>query len=209
MLLAILLGVSATTGFAQLKWDVKAGLSLSNLTQLDGGAKPGYTIGIGADYAFNKSWSLQSGINFTGKGAKETEYEDGIKEHYKIFSHYIEVPILAAFKIPVTEDVKVVINAGPYLAAGIGGKAEYEFYTAAGEMDLFKKEKGEEKALMKRFDTGLQYGVGAELNEHFLVSLQGQCGFISPFNEPYDRWFSDDGKSPKNLSFTLSVGYRF
>lgn len=214
IVLTALFGLTALSGFSQVTWDVKAGMSLSNFTQMDGGAKIGYSVGVGMDYAFNETWSLQSGVNFTSKGTKESDYDDGMKEEAKIFSHYIDIPVLAAFKMPIKDNIKLVVNAGPYFSAGLGGKYDYNFEgygieSKSGKEDLFTKANGQEKAMMKRFDMGLQYGVGTEINEHFLVNLTGQCGFLSPFNEPYKTVFSDDGKSPKNLSFIISVGYRF
>lgn len=58
---------------------------------------------------------------------------------------------------------------------------------------------------MKRFDLGLQYGIGLELSEKYLINLTGQYGFISPYNYP-DGY---DGDKAKNLAFMISVGYRF
>ena len=73
---------------------------------------------------------------------------------------------------------------------------------------LFKKEDGAEDAVMKRFDVGLQYGVGLEVGDHWLVNLTGQNGFINVFDgiEFYDE---TDKLSPKNMTFTIGVGYRF
>ena len=200
---------------AQLRWDVKAGMSVANMTQMEEGAKFGYTVGIGADYAFSNMFSLQTGINFTSKGTREVDVEDDYrnynKEVFKVFSHYAELPVLAAVKFQVTDDFKVLVNAGPYFAMGLAGKEEYTNTAIQGvdySYDLFKDSK-DNKALMNRFDTGLQFGVGTELNDHFLINLTGQCGFISPYNEPYDRMYGDDGKSPKNLNFMITAGYRF
>lgn len=211
VLLGLLLGFTALAGYSQTRWDVKAGMSVSSMTQLDGGPKVGYTVGIGVDHAFNKTWSLQSGINFTGKGTRETDSERGEKEKFQVFSHYVELPILAALKFRVAEQVRMVVNAGPYLAVGLGGKQKYSntrFPETDSCQDLFEGTDGN-KALMKRLDVGLQYGVGTELNEHFLIHLTGQCGFITPYNAPYHKIYGDDGRSPLNLSFLMTLGYRF
>ena len=52
----------------------------------------------------------------------------------------------------------------------------------------------------KRFDLGIQYGIGLELNDRYLINLTGQNGFISP---------ADGGENPKNMTFSIGVGYRF
>lgn len=55
---------------------------------------------------------------------------------------------------------------------------------------------------MKRFDLGIQYGIGLEVGEHYLVNLTGQNGFINPLNDKVEL-------STKNMAFSISVGYRF
>lgn len=232
-LLTAVLGMFAVAGFSQLKWDAKVGMSMSNITKMDYDMKVGYSFGVGLDYAFTDMWSLQSGLMFTSKGAKNSEEENGEKETYKVNTHYLEIPILAAAKFDLNDNMKFVVNAGPYLAFGLGGITT-STYEADGEEEKEHGEKvfkeyevnGEkEDAMMKRFDMGLQYGVGLEINEHFLVNVTGQYGFINPLNgytyKDSDGYISTSSKeleqlpdgvekiSPKNLSFIISVGYRF
>ena len=196
---------------AQLRWDVKAGMSIANMSHADKDAKFGYTVGLGADYAFSEMFSLQTGVNFTSKGMREVDVEDDrgyyMKSTYKVFSHYAELPVLAAVRFRVIDDFNVVLNAGPYFAVGIGGKEEYSNTALTNDdysLVLFR-----DSRKMDRFDVGLQYGVGFELKNHFLVNLTGQAGFITPYKYPLNMLYGDDGKSPKNLCFMLSVGYRF
>lgn len=186
----------ALAGFSQVKWDAKVGMSMTNLTgDMDGDMKIGYNVGVGMDYAFSEDWSLQSGLNFTGKGAKD--------EGVKVKMNYVELPILAAYKFALGENMKFVVNAGPYLAVGLGGKMTVDGEDG-GSVKLFSKEDGAEEALMKRFDLGIQYGIGLEVGEHYLVNLTGQNGFINPLN---DKVWGE--ASTKNMAFSISVGYRF
>ena len=90
------------------------------------------------------------------------------------------------------DNTKFVINAGPYLAFGLGGKAKDDNF----DLKLFKSDEGD----WKRFDLGIQYGIGLELSDRYLINLTGQNGFISPV---------DGGDDPKNMTFTIGVGYRF
>ncbi len=187
----------ALAGFSQVKWDAKVGMSMTNLTgDMDGDMKIGYNVGVGMDYAFSEDWSLQSGLNFTGKGAKD--------EGVKVKMNYVELPILAAYKFALGENMKFVVNAGPYLAVGLGGKMTVDGEDG-GSVKLFSKEDGAEEALMKRFDLGIQYGIGLEVGEHYLVNLTGQNGFINPLN---DKVWGEE-LSTKNMAFSISVGYRF
>lgn len=191
------LGMFALAGFSQVKWDARVGMNFSNMTK-DSEAKalPGFNLGVGMDYGFSENWSLQSGLMISSKGWKYKE--EGEKMTYRPI--YLDIPILAAYKFNISDNTKFVINAGPYLAFGLGGKAKY------GDADykLFKEEEGQD-AKMKRFDLGLQYGIGLEIGDHYLVNLTGQNGFISPFDYP-DGY---DGDKPKNMTFSIGVGYRF
>lgn len=57
--------------------------------------------------------------------------------------------------------------------------------------------------IFRRFDVGVQYEVGVELADHYLIHLTGQNGFITPYDEGYDR-----GRS-KNMNFMIGVGHIF
>lgn len=218
LVLTTVMALFALTGFSQIKWDARVGMSMSNVTKMDeSGMKVGYTLGAGLDYSFNDTWSLQSGLMFTSKGSNYSEKKYEVKTNV----HYLEIPVLAAMKFGISENMKFVVNAGPYLGFGLGGKqtTEYDGKKQGGDVKVFKKYQGMNKAYLKRFDLGLQYGVGLEINEHYLVNLTGQYGFISPFSYDQYNWdnnkanndpdYNGDKISPKNLSFYITVGYRF
>ena len=71
-------------------------------------------------------WYLQSGLNITSKGAKSSYSEEGFDVKTTLTTHYLEIPVLAAAKFDVSDNMKFVVNAGPYLAFGLGGKEKYE-----------------------------------------------------------------------------------
>lgn len=188
-LMTAVLGMFALAGFSQVKWDAKFGMNFSNMTKIDESkALPGFTLGVGMDYGFNENWSLQSGLMISSKGFKFKEGD--WKDKYRPI--YLDIPILAAYKFNISDNTKFVINAGPYLAFGLGGKAKDDNF----DLKLFKSDEGD----WKRFDLGIQYGIGLELSDRYLINLTGQNGFISPV---------DGGDDPKNMTFTIGVGYRF
>lgn len=181
------LAMFALVGFSQVKWDARVGVNFSNVTKADEAKSlTGFTLGLGMDYGLSESWSFQSGLMFVSKGYK-------VKDIYKERPVYLDIPILGAYKISVSENTKFVINAGPYLSFGLGGKTKYD---KGGDHKVF----GDEG--WKRFDLGIQYGIGFELSDHYLVNLTGQHGFICP-------WDVDEGDKPKNMNFAISLGYRF
>ena len=187
-LMTAVLGMFALAGFSQVKWDAKVGMNFSNVTKVDNTkALPGFQLGVGMDYGFSENWSLQSGLMISSKGykVKEGEYKETTRPIY------LDIPILAAYKFNISDNTKFVINAGPYLAIGLGGK-----YKVDG-IDESEKIFGDDG--WKRFDLGIQYGIGLELSDRYLINLTGQNGFISPA----------DGGDPKNMTFSIGVGYRF
>lgn len=190
-LMTAVLGVFALAGFSQVKWDAKFGMNFSNMTKAEGTkALPGFNLGVGMDYGFSENWSLQSGLMISSKGYK-------VKDYAKVRPIYLDIPILAAYKFNISDNTKFVINAGPYLAFGLGGKNKVD------GIDESEKVFGDNG--WNRFDLGIQYGIGLEIGDHYLVNLTGQNGFISPFDYP-DGY---DGDKPKNMTFSIGVGYRF
>lgn len=102
---------------------------------------PGFSVGAGVEYNFSRHWAIQSGLMITSKGAT-AEYEgysplssstDPISYKAKISPIYLDIPILAAFKIDISNQVKFAINIGPYLSVGMGGK--YELTNTGGHKD--------------------------------------------------------------------------
>ncbi|CDC89129.1 conserved hypothetical membrane protein [Bacteroides faecis CAG:32] len=97
---------------------------------------------------------------------------------------------MAAARFAVVDGQNVVVKAGPYLACGIAGK-----YKIAGVKEDFFGDNGGGK----RFDFGLGVGVAYEINR-FFVDLTGEFGLTKVY---------DASGSPKNLNFSIGVGYKF
>lgn len=70
----------AVASFAQVSWNAKAGINMSSFSGADGlDMKVGYQLGVGMEYAFNDTWSLQPSLLFITKGAKAEE--EGVNPH--------------------------------------------------------------------------------------------------------------------------------
>ena len=199
LLLTVVLGLCTLAGFSQAKFDVHAGMSMANITNSEADLKIGYSVGVGMDYAITDMWAFQTGLNFTSKGCKDSA--EGLKA--KLNPVYLDIPLLAAIKLPISEGNTFVINAGPYVGVGLGGKMTIEEEGAEVGAKLFKKIDGADEAMMNRFAVGLQYGVGFELGYRYLLNLTGQYGFTNMIK---DSWAHENNK---NLAFLITVGYRF
>ena len=190
LVLTMLFGLIALAGYSQVRWGVQLGMNFSNMTKADDAKMlPGFKVGLGMDYAFTDVWSLKSGLMFESKGYKLDEE--------KARPIYMQIPVMAAWKANITDDIKFVVNAGPYFAVGLGGK----YKEGNSDIKLFSSD----GMNMKRFDLGIQWGIGVELSERYIVNFTGENGFISPFDFPIGY----NGDKPKNMTFTIGVVYIF
>ena len=191
LVLTMLFGLIALAGYSQARWDVQFGMNFSNMTKADDAKMlPGFKLGLGLDYAFTDIWSLKSGLMFESKGYKVDED--------KARPIYMQIPVMAAWKANITDDIKFVVNAGPYFAVGLGGKYKEN---GGGSAKLFSSDGMD----MKRFDLGIQWGIGVELSERYIVNFTGENGFLTPFDFPSGY----NGDKPKNMNFTIGIGYIF
>ena len=196
------LGVISLVGAQNASFSIKGGLNMSNYygdELTDKNMKPGFHLGVGADFEFAPNIGLQTGLFYSMKGAKYT-YSSA---ELNVTANYLQIPLHVAYKIDVTPGTKVVLHAGPYVAYGIGGKRKIdsEFTDilkpifGEPEVNTFDKDFG-----YKPFDAGLGLGVGAEFGR-ILVDLGWDMGLtnISRF----------DSGNVKTQNAYLSLGYKF
>lgn len=165
----------------------------------DRNVKIGFHVGVAADYEFMYNHAIQTGLFFTTKGAKYQGEFGSVTGEVSLNPMYLQLPVHYAYKIDVSPGTRVVLHAGPYVAYGIGGKANVTISSSEGSsetdgVDIF----GEDG--FDRFDAGLGLGVGAEFGR-FLVDLGWDMGLvnISGYSEA----------NVKNQNAYLSVGYKF
>ena len=140
LILAAFFTVTAIS--AQITWDVRIGANVSQFTKGGDMLKLGLKAGVAMEYSFSDLFSLRPAVNFSMKGSS-VDGDFGIKKSDTYNLSYIEIPVYAMFRIPVSGNFSLSIGAGPY--AGI----------------LLNKPDGLEKP--KTFDAG----VGAMLDFNF------------------------------------------
>lgn len=205
-----------------VSFQVKAGVGMANFYGKktdDAKAKFAYKVGLGMDYAFNPTWSLQTSLNFVSKGSKG-EAEEWAK--MTMNELYLELPVMAAVRVPVSEKMQFVMSAGPYIACGVGGRTtvdvkERKIPTTTGYETIGGKYKPDTFGALKdgnigmnRFDAGLAFGVAAECHR-FILGIDAQLGLtdISGDLKEVAEAMSVEMGSTKNISVFFSVGYRF
>lgn len=211
-ILAVAILFATTLSAQNISYGIKAGANMSNLSGKelsDKNWKAGGHVGIVMDYEFIDNIALQTGLYFFSKGAKYTPFkvDENNKTVINTNMYYLQLPIHFAYKIPVTASTKFVLNAGPYLAYGVGGKTNTTVTllgksTTTDGVDTFAKlENGKEKfGGLKRFDAGLGVGVGFEVR-NFTIDLGWDFGLVNISQL--------DNTTLKNQAGYLSLGYKF
>ena len=188
-LIFVLFALVSIVSYSQISWNAKVGMNMSNFTgDMDTDMRIGFNVGVGMEYQFSDMWSIQPSLMFTQKGAKQDEV--------KMNPMYLEIPVLAAARFAIIKakeyGAKVVSISGRdgfvYDPDGINTDEKIDFF---GD--------GDDQFGAKRFDAGLGVGVAYEINK-FFIDLSGEFGLAK---------LADGDGAPKNMNFSIGVGYKF
>ena len=212
--------VAPSTNKGGLK--IVGGVNLANITIDDNGRVDeskqltSFRVGAILDLPLGDALSLQPGLLYTGKGAKTQQGSESSASYYRATTNpmYVELPVNLVGKIPMTSTSNFFFGAGPYVAAGVGGKnkTEGKLFNA-----VFKKESdinfsndnpltgGEEDqgyGKLKRFDYGFNVLTGLDLGK---FSVGANYGYgLAKINSGSSNRANDKNKH-RVLSFTLGV----
>jgi hypothetical protein len=182
-LLITLLGVGVYESAAQ-NAQIRTGINSANVSISEDGdvddakSLTSFHVGILGDIpVVPKVLSLQTGVLFTGKGAKTQSGDPSSTTYYKASTNpfYIEVPLTAVVKVPIGASSSLFFGAGPYGAIGISGKNKVEGkYLGVGfsseeniefsndDPTTLNYEEGAGFGIMRRFDYGVNGTAGIE-----------------------------------------------
>ena len=214
---AVLIAVVFTTGVAQAQFSfgVRGGFNLTNMTVeeniggvtvgLDHSFKPGFQAGIVGELAITNALAIQPGILFATQGARlETDEFLGmpIEMSSTTSLNYIQVPINVQYKIPFGNNLRFLLQAGPYLGFALNGNIRTEVSGAGITItpDDEKIEFGSGDDEMRRLDFGVGFGAGVEFG-NFQVAAGYNLGLANLSNV--------DGGTIRNNGLALTVTYLF
>ncbi|MFC4263117.1 porin family protein [Ferruginibacter yonginensis] len=136
-----------------------------------------FNAGLLGTFGISKVVDLETGLLLTGRGAKaETYYNNGndyVKAKFNPL--YVELPVNLVVKFPIDKDNNIFVNAGPYVAVGVGGKSKLDtkfgpLTSSSSENIKFSNDdpftsQQEDAAYnkLKRFDYGINLGGGIAL----------------------------------------------
>ncbi len=214
LILLVVCICSLFTATAQTKvtWSMELGLGMSTwMGKNADGSNPLFNtkVGVGLDVPLTGLVSFQTGLSWVSKGASLdvdlTGADLGLGSDLGVVDahvnqNYFEMPLLAAFHVGTASNFDMVFTVGPYLAYGVNGKTSVDVDDLSVSVNSFGDSQvlGQNIEGLKRFDAGLQAGVALDFAK-WTVGLDGEFGFCKIAS----------GKSPRNLAFFFTAGYKF
>ena len=199
LLVVCICSMLAATAQTKVTWSMELGLGMSTwMGEGADGSNPLFNpkVGVGIDVPLTGLVSFQTGLTWASKGASHKEAGQKIT----VNQNYFEMPLLAAFHVGTACNFDMVFTAGPYLAYGVNGKSSVELDDLTASWNSFGESmiEGQIYEGLNRFDAGLQAGVALDFTK-WTVGLDGEFGLCKVAS----------GKSPRNLAFFFTVGYKF
>ena len=130
---------------------IKGGVNFSNLyldDVSDENARIGFNLGIYGQVLSTEGFALQPELLFSTKGAHD-EFDGLIDQEVKFNLNYLDLPVLAVFKLGESAE----IHAGAYASYLVNANISYEGDVGSGDEDL-------DRDHFKSFDYGLVGGFG-------------------------------------------------
>ncbi|WP_373843457.1 outer membrane beta-barrel protein [Bacteroides heparinolyticus] len=217
-IIAILcMAVIALNSAAQspLSFHAKAGIGTSRFHGKDANSetKIACKAGIGAEYALNKTWVVQSALEFVSIGGKD---EIGHIHGARMNELYLQLPVTLAARLHLGKNYHASLAAGPYAAIGVGGTTSGEVYNpiSSSPASPFRVETFgkmiDGKMGNNRFDAGIAVSIALEYRR-FVFGAEMQMGLIT-VNKQLNRITGmpeEEKYLPKNFASFFTLGYRF
>ena len=226
-LFIILISLTSTPTFSQIRIGFQGGLNLNDLESDEGPGgedledtkfRAGFNLGVMADVALSEQFSFQPSLIYTSKGTSINNEILQDSDYGRLKLNYLEVPLL--FNYSFTDQFSGF--AGPYFAYGLGGvtkikfdgeKEEIDYKTIGGEIDASEYFSVEEE-YFNSVDYGLNFGVGFNLSESATIRLGYSLGLnnlnvdiIDDTDDGIDDSFDADDEKAFNRVLSLSFIY--
>src|SRR5687768_8299343 len=137
---------------AQIRAGIKGGLNVSNLyvdDVSDENARFGFNLGFYGQVFSSETFALQPELLFSTKGSKDEYGGALVDQTIKFNLSYLDLPVLAVFKLGESAEIHV----GPYVSYLLGANISHEGDLGSGTDEI-------DKDHLKSFDYGLSGGFG-------------------------------------------------
>ena len=190
MIMYMAIAVSTAQAQSPLSFYAEAGIGTSRLYGKHSccDTRIACKAGIGAKYVMNKTWVLQSALEFVSIGGKDDM--DYVK-NAKMNELYLQIPIRIAARLPLGKDYHASLNAGPYKIDTFGNVLENN----AGN---------------RRLDGGIIVGITFEYRR-LIIGAEAQVGLVK-INQQLRQVIDTEefhNYLPRNFASFFTVGYKF
>lgn len=153
VLIVVTLLVTAidNTAFSQARAGIKGGLNVSNLyidNLDDENARYGFNVGLFGQVLASQTFAIQPELLYSTKGSKAF-YEGIVDQTVKYNINYLDLPVLAVFKLGESAEIHV----GPYASFLLNANISYSGDIISGDDEI-------DRDHLKSFDYGLVGGFG-------------------------------------------------
>ena len=211
-LIIMMMTMIGLSSYAENRWNIYAAGSLTHdcggyfYWNADGNTNfnwgGGAILGGGYELNFNKSWSFSPAIeiSYTDNGAyynKTGEPAYSIHRNAEDIwtgSWAVNIPLTAGFRFPVSDAVRLKIDAGAYLSEAFHVK--HFVNTGTNEQPELKKKKVSPH-IGEDFQVGVIGGVAVETGSHMSYFFQTRYPLLDK------RW------STANITLSLGIKYSF
>jgi hypothetical protein len=153
LLVAGIFALVSTASFAQeRRAGIKGGLNVSNLyvdDVDDENARYGFNVGLFGEIISTETFGLQAELLYSTKGSKNDFNFGSVSQEAKFNLNYLDVPVLAVFKLGESVDLQLGGYASYLLAANTSTKGDLGSGVRDWDKDNFNS-----------FDYGLVGGIG-------------------------------------------------
>ncbi len=199
--LAMLAGNAYSRNF---RFGAEAGFDLSKPSDTEGGTYPAYHFAVNGEYDFispSKGLYIAAKVQLADK-SWSNKFRMPAYNNVKEIAHpgYLQIPVLAGYRLPVSDDISFKIEAGPYAGVGLFGSSKINIYNGMAKPYKYKEQDcfGADGAY-RRFDAGIAAGIGISICGHWDLTLNTAIQ-LNSFDPASDK---------SNRTFGLSVAYLF
>ena len=204
IIITVCMAMTVLTGLAQspLSFHAKAGIGTSHFhgKHSSSDTQIAYKAGVGAEYVLNKTWVLQSALEFVSIGGKDEISHIGKAKMHEL---YLQIPLMIAARLHLGKDYHASLSVGPYAAIGVAGKTSGETYDYSSS--------SMQGGYQFKIDTFGSMVDGKMGNNRFIIGAETQVGLVK-VNEQINQMIGhseEGGYFPKNFAAFFTLGYRF
>ena len=179
------MGAFAQNEVGQFTLKPMAGMTLANITNIDGKIKVGLAAGVEAEYGITETFGVSGGVLYSMEGSKNKDNSD-----LKTNLDYINVPILANAYLFKGFAVKVGVQPG-FLV-----KAKEKYTRGGNSFD------GDIKDACNKVQLSIPIGLSYEYAD-FVFDARYNWGLTNTFKN------DESDKKSHNSVFMFTLGYKF